>query len=38
VARTSAALLIRGRIQAGQGVVTLVADQLDPLELGVAVH
>jgi error-prone DNA polymerase len=36
VARTSAALLIRGQIQASQGVVNLVADRLDPLDLRVA--
>jgi error-prone DNA polymerase len=33
VARTSAALLVRGRVQAGEGVVTLVADRLEPLDL-----
>ncbi|MCR6485598.1 error-prone DNA polymerase [Amycolatopsis sp. OK19-0408] len=33
VARTSAALLIRGHVQAAEGVVTLVADRLEPLDL-----
>ncbi|MGW4063211.1 error-prone DNA polymerase [Amycolatopsis sp. NPDC004747] len=33
VARTSAALLVRGRVQAAEGVVTLVADRLETLEL-----
>jgi error-prone DNA polymerase len=33
VARTSAALLVRGRVQAAEGVVTLVADRLENLEL-----
>ncbi|MEV6623407.1 error-prone DNA polymerase [Amycolatopsis sp. NPDC051106] len=35
VARTSAALLVRGRAQVGEGVVTLVADRLERLELRV---
>ncbi|MEV7092701.1 error-prone DNA polymerase [Amycolatopsis sp. NPDC051045] len=33
VARTSAALLVRGLVQAGEGVVTLVADRLERLDL-----
>ncbi|MEU8638487.1 error-prone DNA polymerase [Amycolatopsis sp. NPDC048633] len=33
VARTSAALLVRGQVQAAEGVVTLVADRLERLEL-----
>ncbi|VVJ16245.1 Error-prone repair homolog of DNA polymerase III alpha subunit (EC [Amycolatopsis camponoti] len=33
VARTSAALLIRGRAQVAEGVVTLVADRLERLDL-----
>jgi error-prone DNA polymerase len=33
VAHTSAALLVRGRAQVGEGVVTLVADRLERLEL-----
>ncbi|WP_329056070.1 error-prone DNA polymerase [Amycolatopsis sp. NBC_01488] len=33
VARTSAALLIRGQVQAAEGVVTLVADRLERLDL-----
>ena len=36
VARTSAALLIRGHVQAAEGVVTLVADRLEPLDLSMA--
>ncbi|MEV5721908.1 OB-fold nucleic acid binding domain-containing protein [Amycolatopsis mediterranei] len=36
VARTSAALLIRGQVQAGEGVVTLVADRLEHLNLAMA--
>ncbi|MDQ7803584.1 error-prone DNA polymerase [Amycolatopsis sp. A133] len=35
VARTSAALLIRGWVQAGEGVVTLVADRIENLDLSV---
>jgi error-prone DNA polymerase len=35
VARTSAALLVRGQAQVGEGVVTLVADRLERLELRV---
>jgi len=35
VASTSAALLVRGRAQVGEGVVTLVADRLEKLELRV---
>ena len=31
VARTSAALLVRGQVQAAEGAVTLVADRLEPL-------
>ncbi|MEV6832344.1 error-prone DNA polymerase [Amycolatopsis sp. NPDC051102] len=33
VARTSSALLVRGHVQAAEGVVTLVADRLENLEL-----
>ncbi|MGW5718419.1 error-prone DNA polymerase [Amycolatopsis sp. NPDC003865] len=33
VAHTSAALLVRGYVQAAEGVVTLVADRLEPLDL-----
>ncbi len=33
VARTSAALLVRGQAQAAEGVVTLVADRLETLDL-----
>ncbi len=33
VARTSAALLVRGRAQAAEGVVTLVADRLERIDL-----
>ncbi|WP_439382880.1 error-prone DNA polymerase [Amycolatopsis lexingtonensis] len=33
VARTSAALLVRGRAQAAEGVVTLVADRLESVDL-----
>jgi error-prone DNA polymerase len=33
VARTSAALLVRGQAQVGEGVVTLVADRLETLDL-----
>jgi error-prone DNA polymerase len=33
VARNSKALLIRGRVQAVDGVVTLVADRLVPIDL-----
>jgi error-prone DNA polymerase len=33
VARNSNALLIRGRVQAAEGVVTLVADRLVPIDL-----
>ncbi|MEV6643646.1 error-prone DNA polymerase [Amycolatopsis sp. NPDC051371] len=33
VARTSAALLVRGQAQVGEGVVTLVADRLERLDL-----
>jgi error-prone DNA polymerase len=36
VARTSAALLVRGRVQTGEGVVTLVADRLERLDLAMA--
>ncbi|MEU4247086.1 error-prone DNA polymerase [Amycolatopsis sp. NPDC026612] len=36
VARTSAALLVRGRVQAAEGVVTLVADRLERLDLTMA--
>jgi error-prone DNA polymerase len=36
VARTSSALLIRGQVQATEGVVTLVADRLEPLDLKMA--
>ncbi|MEQ0565277.1 error-prone DNA polymerase [Amycolatopsis sp. NEAU-NG30] len=36
VARTSAALLVRGRVQAAEGVVTLVADRLERLDPGMA--
>ncbi|GAB3159898.1 error-prone DNA polymerase [Amycolatopsis stemonae] len=36
VARTSAALLVRGRVQAAEGVVTLVADRLERLDLRMA--
>ncbi|HEY3465496.1 MAG TPA: error-prone DNA polymerase [Amycolatopsis sp.] len=35
VARTSSALLVRGQVQAAEGVVTLVADRLERLELDV---
>jgi error-prone DNA polymerase len=33
VARTSAALLVRGQVQAAEGVVTLVADRIENLDL-----
>lgn len=33
VARTSTALLIRGQVQAAKGVVTLVADRIEALDL-----
>jgi error-prone DNA polymerase len=33
VARTSAALLIRGRLQRAEGVTSLLADHLAPLSL-----
>ncbi|OLZ44842.1 hypothetical protein BS330_40105, partial [Amycolatopsis keratiniphila subsp. nogabecina] len=33
IARSSAALLIRGQVQAAEGVVTLVADKLERLDL-----
>jgi error-prone DNA polymerase len=33
VARASAAQLIRGQVQAAEGVVTLVADQIEALDL-----
>ncbi|WP_233599127.1 hypothetical protein [Amycolatopsis sp. WAC 01375] len=33
LARASAALLIRGQVQASDGVVTLVADKLECLDL-----
>ncbi len=36
VARTSTALLIRGQVQAVEGVVTLVADRLEALDLSMA--
>ncbi|MEU0529121.1 error-prone DNA polymerase [Amycolatopsis tolypomycina] len=36
VARTSAALLIRGQVQASEGVVTLVADRLEHLDLAMS--
>ncbi len=36
VARTSAALLIRGQVQAAEGVVTLVADRLEAVDLSMA--
>jgi error-prone DNA polymerase len=36
VARTSAALLVRGQVQAAEGVVTLVADRLERLDLSMA--
>ncbi|MFI5560734.1 hypothetical protein ACIA2T_15780 [Amycolatopsis japonica] len=33
IARSCAALLIRGQVQAAEGVVTLVADKLERLDL-----
>ncbi|MDT7800587.1 MAG: error-prone polymerase [Actinomycetota bacterium] len=33
IARTSSALLIRGRVQAAEGVVTLLADRLEAIDL-----
>lgn len=36
VARASAALLIRGQVQAADGVVTLVADRIEALDLSMA--
>ncbi len=36
VARTSAALLIRGRLEKAEGVINIVAEKLEPLPLGVA--
>ncbi|KFU76916.1 hypothetical protein BB31_33820 [Amycolatopsis lurida NRRL 2430] len=33
MARASAALLIRGQVQAADGVITLVADKLERLDL-----
>jgi error-prone DNA polymerase len=36
VARSSSALLIRGQVQAAEGVVTLVADRLEALDLSMA--
>jgi error-prone DNA polymerase len=38
LARNSPALLIRGIIQNAQGVVSLVADQLQPLDMRIAHH
>jgi error-prone DNA polymerase len=36
VARTSPALLVRGRLERADGVINVVADKLEPLPLGVA--
>jgi error-prone DNA polymerase len=36
VARTSAALLVRGTLERAEGVTNVVADKLEPLPLGVA--
>ncbi|SEB47100.1 error-prone DNA polymerase, DnaE-like [Amycolatopsis tolypomycina] len=36
IARASAALLIRGQVQAAEGVVTLVADRIEALDLSMA--
>jgi error-prone DNA polymerase len=36
VARSSSALIVRGRLERVEGVVNLIADRLDPLHLSVS--